>query len=628
MTNPEQVILPSGSLPRPIIAIALTFAVVGLSATTPCRATAGRQVGANRDYPLVKLAAARFPNLTRAERALLDYADISNADRGEFAVAGLSAIPLDPSNDPSGAAEWSHDRDIRAAMIRWLAVDHDASGRIDPTGIRVLGARIVGPINLSYMRVPFAIALLRCSIPERISMEQAQIPYLDLNGSHTGAIFAPSLEVAGDLDIGWDNHDYGNFEASGQVWLESARIGGSATFGGGHIHYGNDGVWNTLPQRKTALRLATAEVKHDVGLCCGFQSVGAVELDGAVIGGNLTCIGGHFTNPDNLAIVLDGITIGGSVMLTPFEVNDSGQTADLEAAYRAKFSADGLVSLIGAHVGGSVWVDHATFAGKTTERHGLVATATNIADALVLHQLKLEHGAILILAGASARFLSDDEQSWPAPGKLWLDGFDYHSIATDSPRDVKSRLRWLGLQTGFYPQPYRQLARVMRESGDDNGAVAVMIAMEDARFRNSGVFRRAWAGFLKATIGYGHRPLLAILWSLAVVLLGWALVTIGGRSGVMRPTWPESIPASAEASYEELHPLLYSLDVFLPFVNLHQEHYWWPDARASGSFSIFGNRVRMSGRALRYYLWLQVIAGWLLSAIFVAGVTGLLRNDY
>jgi hypothetical protein len=628
VTNPEQVILPSGSLPRPIIAIALTFAIVGLSAATPCRAAAGRQVGANRDYLLVKLAAARFPNLTRAERALLNYADVSNAGRGEFAVAGVSAIPLDPSNDPSGAAEWSHDRDIRAALIRWLAVDHGASARIDPTGIRVLGARIVGPIDLSYMRVPFAIALLRCSIPERISMEQAEVPYLDLNGSHTGAIFAPSLVVTGDLDIGWDNHDYGNFEASGQVWLESVRIGGSATFGGGHFHYGDDGAWDSLPERKTALHLSAAEVKHGVTLCCSFESVGAVELDAAVIGGNLACNGGHFTNPDNLAIVLDGATIGGVVLITPFQVNDSVQTADLEAAYRAKFRADGLVSLTGAHVGGSMVIDHATFGGKTTERHGLVATATNISDVLVMHQLNLQHGAILNLAGASARILSDDVQSWPAPGKLWLDGFDYHSIAAESPRDVTSRLRWLGLQTAFYPQPYRQLARVMRESGDDTGADAVLIAMEDARFKNSGFFRRAWAVFLKGTIGYGHRPLLAVFWSLAVVLLGWALVAIGGRSGVMRPTWPESIPASAEASYEELHPLLYSLDVFLPFVNLHQEHYWWPDARASGYFPIFGHRLRMSGRALRYYLWLQVIAGWLLSAIFVAGVTGLLRNDY
>jgi len=132
----------------------------------PSCAAPAQQSRASIDYPLVNLQLADFPNLTHAERALLNYADVSNGERGEFAVAGISAIPLDPSNDPISAAKWSHDRDIRAGLIRWLAVDHDASARIDPTGVRVLGARIVGPINLSYMRVPFALALLRCSIPE------------------------------------------------------------------------------------------------------------------------------------------------------------------------------------------------------------------------------------------------------------------------------------------------------------------------------------------------------------------------------------------------------------------------------------------------------------------------------
>jgi len=30
---------------------------------------------------------------------------------------------------------------------------------------------------------------------------------------------------------------------------------------------------------------------------------------------------------------------------------------------------------------------------------------------------------------------------------------------------------------------------------------------------------------------------------------------------------------------------------------------------------------------LRYYLWLQIMAGWLLSAVFIAGLTGLIQND-
>jgi hypothetical protein len=76
-----------------------------------------------------------------------------------------------------------------------------------------------------------------------------------------------------------------------------------------------------------------------------------------------------------------------------------------------------------------------------------------------------------------------------------------------------------------------------------------------------------------------------------------------------------------------LYSLLYSLDVFLPFVNLHQEHYWWPDGEATGESTILGLRLSVRGSLVLYYLWLQIISGRLLSAIFIAGVTGLIRND-
>jgi hypothetical protein len=95
----------------------------------------------------------------------------------------------------------------------------------------------------------------------------------------------------------------------------------------------------------------------------------------------------------------------------------------------------------------------------------------------------------------------------------------------------------------------------------------------------------------------------------------------------MRPTFPENIPQSSEPHYEELHPLLYSLDVFLPFVNLHQEHYWWPNSKASGDCAVFGHEFRLRGSLVRRYLWLQTFSGWLLSAILIAAVTGLMRSD-
>src|SRR4029077_16755035 len=128
-------------------------------------------------------------------------------------------------------------------------------------------------------------------------------------------------------------------------------------------------------------------------------------------------------------------------------------------------------------------------------------------------------------------------------------------------------------------------------------------------------------------IGYGHRPLLAILWSSLVVAVGWLVTRVGKSARVMRRTYPENAPTVTDADYERLYPMLFSLDVFLPFVNLHQEHYWWPSASRAGEVAIRGWRMRIRGDWVLDYLWVQIIAGCLLSAIFIAGVTGLLRND-
>ena len=246
------------------------------------------------------------------------------------------------------------------------------------------------------------------------------------------------------------------------------------------------------------------------------------------------------------------------------------------------------------------------------------------AKILVWQNVALEDGAVLNLDGASVGVLFDDPHSWPAPGKLSLDGFTYEHLGV---ADAPSRLRWLSLQAVYHPQPYRQLAKVLREEGDEEGAVAVLVASENLRYAGYGRASALWGGFLNATIGYGYKPLRTIGWSLLVILIGWPIVWAAKRAGVMRPTFPENIPQSSEPDYEELHPLLYSLDAFLPFVNLHQEHYWWPNSKAAGDCVILGYKFRLRGSLVRHYLWLQIFSGWLLSAILIAGVTGLMRND-
>ncbi len=425
----------------------------------------------------------------------------------------------------------------------------------------------------------------------------------------------PNLRVEGDADIGWDGHDYGNkLQASGEVDLEAAQIGGAGglTLGFARFHTSPSELAVGHPGPNAALFLAEVSVRGSVYLCCGAEYDGAVVLENAKIGGMLFCSAGHFVNPGQVAISARSASINGDVYLTHLD------------GY-GDFVADGLVDFSAARVNGLFWVDRAKFLGKAGTPHGLNLSAATIDKVLGWQHVELQNGATLSLNSAKVANLADDEQSWPQPGNLDLDGFVYDALAP--PNDASSRLRWLRLQPpGFHVQPYRQLAKYLSDSGDDVGATRVLIAKEDARYANSDLVGATAATFLKWTIGYGHRPMLAIWWSLAIVLLGWGVVRMAMRAGVMRRTYPENAPSS-EDSYEPLHPLLYSLDVFIPFVNLHQEHYWWPNTDSSGECFIGGIRLKLRGSTVRAYLWLQIIAGWLLSAIFIAGVTGLIRND-
>jgi hypothetical protein len=571
------------------------------------------------DVRLVELARSKFANLSPAELALLRFVGSNPPAVGGFATAGPSSDPADPTNDPAHADEWSKVREVRADLVRWLCVDPEAIRRIDPQGLRLLGAKIVGTLNLSTVRVPFSVVLRNCSLADTMNLTSTTIGYLDLSGSYTGAIDGPYIHVADYLGLG------NGFHAAGHVNLGGGTIG-RVTATAGHFRY-SPTPEDALPLIKSAFDLSHAQIKN-ISMDAGFESRGAVLLLDANIGANLFCGAGRFINPGSVAIFARNAVVGGSVYLV-------GET-QLIAGSAAPFEADGVVDFEFARVGGFFQVDGARLAGGDLYGRGL-----EVKGPFIWRRVSLVNGT-LDLRNASVGVLMDQERGWPPPGQLLIDGLIYTSFDiqrsgeadnvapdSDSPWDARTRLRWLARQpTVFHPQPYRQLAKVMRESGDEPGEIQVLIAEEDARYRQFGLLGRSAGAFLKATIGYGYRPLRTIGWSLLVVLFGWSVVWVAKRAGVMRATWPENThSSSSEPEYEDLHPFLYSLDVFLPFVNLHQEHYWWPDSKTSGQCTLFGYPLRLSGSLVRYYLWLQVISGWLLSAILVAGLTGLMRSD-
>jgi hypothetical protein len=61
--------------------------------------------------------------------------------------------------------------------------------------------------------------------------------------------------------------------------------------------------------------------------------------------------------------------------------------------------------------------------------------------------------------------------------------------------------------------------------------------------------------------------------------------------------------------------LIYSADVLLPVVSLEMQSYWLPDDETP------------IGASARVYLWVQIMLGWALTLLAVAGFSGLIKQD-
>lgn len=703
---------------------------------------------------LEKLARAELGSLGRAELKLLRA-----VPQGVAAWCGPSHSNEDPGNDPSKANDskhgWGPERHIHAELIRWICADRRAKDLVDPVGIGIHGAKIIGELLLDYISVPFPIKLLHCALADEASFSSSEIVELDFGGSWLKSVIADKARVKGNVflrDGFWAEGEVGlrgtqiegsldctggtfinppnkalpetgvalnasgiavngsvflrnRFRAEGEVSLLNAQIGGSLDC--------NGGLFLNPPQAGgsgDALSVHLGTIKGTVFLTNGFRAEGATRLVGAQIGGNLECDGGAFINPpvdlpaSGVALSADGIAIRGNLFL------------------RDKFRAEGEVSLLDAQIGATLGCMGGTFrnplkAGNKGNGRALSADRVNVKGDVYVsdgfsaegrvrlpgahvggdlhcHQGEFEL-AELDLREASVSSLWDIESSWPRPGNLYVDGFVYGRIA-DGPSDAKTRLRWLHLQREFTTQPYLQLAKVLREAGDDDGAQQVLIAMEDRRWETKEDHHwtdplQRWP--LKLTVGYGYDPLRAFWEVLGLSVLGWVIYRRSYLAGNMVPTDKDAYDAfrsdsKLPNSYIKFSPLVYSVENSLPLVKLGQADKWQPEPGINTPLAVprkatlslrleqssprpfrwlhdfllsrrwfpagtsLGMRVRRflvsfglqpdpdperslsrlsrwgtSPRFLRWFLWIQILLGWLLATLFLAGVSGIVRKD-
>jgi len=362
-----------------------------------------------------------------------------------------------------------------------------------------------------------------------------------------------------------------------------------------------------------------SHVKGDLAM--HFGHYGALSIFRASIGGDFDCSGADFT---------------GSGVTDTISAQESSIGGD--ASFVQNFTTDGILYFRLARIGHSLSFNHARFVGK--DDTGLDAQRATIAGPFYWVDVAHTPQTKLDLENASVGSLFDDRASWPAAGNLELGGFTYSEFGGDSPADSEDRLQWLALQPPRYrPQPYAQLAKALKQSGRIEGETEVLIAQRIAQRQSDRLSlpSRAWNLLLQGTIGYGYRPMRALWWIAGFVFLGAMLFQWGYRAGALTPTEPDAYEVFARGGrppvhYPHFNAFVYSLENFLPVVDLHLGDHWRPNPRervvadpASGEWGTAN--ATAAGKLLRWYLWFHILAGWVLTPLLFAGLSGLIRVE-
>jgi hypothetical protein len=569
---------------------------------------------------LLALARKKFGDLSRAEEELFRAAQ---EGRAASALTGNKE-----EDDPANAENWKADRVVRAKCIAWACTDPQASALLTYRGLDLRGIRIDGELDLNFAEIKFPFSAWKCVFVEDIILQDAQLRGFYLVSCQIKSLNAGRAIIDGPVLLR-------NTEAKGEVNLSGTKIGGDLECDGAQF----------LNAEDLALNADGAKIEGNVFLRNRFKAEGQVNLEGATIGGALQCDGGKFLNARGLALFAHVAKIEGGV-------------------YLRYFKAEGQVNLMGTKIGGNLecgggnfsdpdaWALDASGAkieGDVFLRYGFEADGeVNLSGATIgnleIHDVIKADQMVLNLRLTQVKTFWDDENSWPKSENLFLDGFRYERLYEEAPFEAESRKKWLRLQSRekFLPQPYEQLAAVLRQMGHERDARLVMIEKNYERARSTPFLQQGWLWYnvFGRLIGYGYTPWRAFAMSVAMIVLGTFLFHFGSTHDLISPTSENAYvkepneqlirEANKRPEISEKYPVFnaffYSLESFTPLLKLDQSANWTPNANHGAEISVCHLRLTSTGGLLRYYLYFHIAAGWLLTSLWVGAITGLVKT--
>ncbi|MDX8350112.1 hypothetical protein SLH49_19140 [Cognatiyoonia sp. IB215446] len=363
--------------------------------------------------------------LTPAELILLDAAETGETAQISRTVPNLKAPAVL----------------IRAALLRYLILGGCKDFRTQPSGITVNGAWIGGSLDLNFTTARGPIDLYNCYLAEKPQMVQ---------------LSADGVAIVGCTLM--DGLNAARLQISGNVTLNGSRVDGKISLSGGEIKGHLSCTQATLRHEgHSSLKAQGLTVVSSV-LLEGTTATGQVSFLGSRIGGQLVCIGSSFHNPEGHALNAQSIQVRGD-------------------AFLRHATTEGEVSFLGAEVGGVLDCTHATM--RNPEGQALNAQRLIVREGFIWRRIKGVAGGV-DLTSAHVGDLWDDPESWAHCDKLYLSGFIYDVL--HGSINVPDRLAWLKKgaisRREFYPQPYEQLAKLLRETGHRSDARAIMVAKE------------------------------------------------------------------------------------------------------------------------------------------------------
>jgi hypothetical protein len=257
--------------------------------------------------------------------------------------------------DVNDGASWGPERTVRAEKLSALLTGEVAGLTVHWRGVRIRGARIAGTLDLTSAVLRYPMELTDCFIERPIMLVETESRRIVLTGSHIAGLDATGAQIHGGLHF---NH---GFISLGPVLLAHATVAGELICNGGLFL---STPYSILAEKATIAGGISLSATRATDTEQRFQSVGAVGLPDAKVGGDLDCRGGQF-GMDQASISLNarGAQVDGTAYLGVTEV--AGQVH--------AFSAAGLVRLINARIGGDLDCDGGQF-GKDSASTSLNAT--------------------------------------------------------------------------------------------------------------------------------------------------------------------------------------------------------------------------------------------------------------